>query len=310
MAARSDGSAAIVRLLLAAGADAKAVDAFKANTLHAATRRQRHRDHPADRRCRRRRECRRLRRIHAADSRRRQQKSRRRPAAARERAPTSNARSGDGSFQKVKAGTIALGYFTPLTASVALGVSRSGQDAARRRRQAQRARRARHDAADAGGGQRSPEHRRDSPADRARRRRQREEPGRGDGARLGASRSAPKPAIDALGPRRRQSRRARARCRFRPPPHADVRTAVERSRALLSKASVVVRRERRLRVVPLVTTSSIPSIASPSRKGLARDEKLIAQRQTLTKAPYFSRRRICSSISRTRAVLRLRRCSR
>jgi ankyrin repeat protein len=30
-----------------------------------------------------------------------------------------NARSGDGSFQKVKAGSIALGHWTPLTASVA-----------------------------------------------------------------------------------------------------------------------------------------------------------------------------------------------
>src|SRR5688572_29248936 len=36
-AARSDRSAAIVRLLLAAGADAKAVDGAKANALHAAT---------------------------------------------------------------------------------------------------------------------------------------------------------------------------------------------------------------------------------------------------------------------------------
>ena len=30
-------------------------------------------------------------------------------------------RSGDGSFQKVKAGSIALGYFTPLTAAAPLG---------------------------------------------------------------------------------------------------------------------------------------------------------------------------------------------
>ena len=32
-----------------------------------------------------------------------------------------NARSGDGSFQKVKAGTIALGYFTPLIGAAPLG---------------------------------------------------------------------------------------------------------------------------------------------------------------------------------------------
>ena len=38
LAAHSDGSAAIVRLLLDAGADAKAVDVSKANTLHMATR--------------------------------------------------------------------------------------------------------------------------------------------------------------------------------------------------------------------------------------------------------------------------------
>ena len=36
------------------------------------------------------------------------------------RAPTPKARSGDGSFQKVKAGSIALGNWTPLTAAVSM----------------------------------------------------------------------------------------------------------------------------------------------------------------------------------------------
>ena len=82
-AARSDGSAAIVRLLLDAGADAKAVDAVEDQYPARGDAGQRHRDDPADRRRRSRRECRRLRGIHAADSRGLQQKSRRHPHAAR-----------------------------------------------------------------------------------------------------------------------------------------------------------------------------------------------------------------------------------
>ena len=183
-AARSDGSAAIVRLLLDAGADAKAVDAAKANTLHAATLGN---------------DTETIRLIvdagvdvnavdfagftpliHAASNR---NLDAIRMLLAKGADP--KARSGDGSFQKVKAGSIALGNWTALTASVAMatpelvktlldaGVGINVPDV-RGMTPLMLARR-----------DRSPEHRRHSPADRARRRREREEPGGGDGARLG-----------------------------------------------------------------------------------------------------------------------------
>ena len=70
-----------------------------------------------------------------------------------------NAVSGDGAFQKVKAGTLAQGYFTPLIMAAPFGSTRTGEGAARRRRERQRAGYPRHDAADARGRDRSSERR-------------------------------------------------------------------------------------------------------------------------------------------------------
>ena len=69
--------------------------------------------------------------------------------------------------------------------------------------------------------------------------------------------------------------------------HADVKTAVERSRALLTKASVVSAANggcASCHSHNIVDTVERVAVA----KGLSADEKLMAQRQTLTKAPYFS----------------------
>ena len=70
-------------------------------------------------------------------------------------------RMGDGSFQKVKAGAIALGNFTALTAASGEWFARASVGAPRCRRQGRCAGRAWDDAIDAGGCERSPGHRRD-----------------------------------------------------------------------------------------------------------------------------------------------------
>ena len=121
LAAMSDNSAGIVRLLMAKGADPKVVDVLKVNALNAAVQGQRSsrpsRSSPT-----------RALRLTSADF------TGSTPligAAFNGNLPAVklllakganvNAVSGDGSFQKVKAGTIALGNWTPLLASASLG---------------------------------------------------------------------------------------------------------------------------------------------------------------------------------------------
>ena len=120
VAARGDGSAAVVKMLIAAGADPKAVDAFKTTTLNAATvgndidTIRLIVDAGVD--------------VNAADfagfTPLINAAANRNLEAVKlllSKGADVNARSGDGSFQKVKAGTIALGSFTPLTAAAAFG---------------------------------------------------------------------------------------------------------------------------------------------------------------------------------------------
>jgi hypothetical protein len=69
--------------------------------------------------------------------------------------------------------------------------------------------------------------------------------------------------------------------------HANVRIAVERSRALLNKASVVFAANGGCAACHSHNiVDTVERIAAA--KGLGTDQQLLAQRQTLTKAPYFS----------------------
>ena len=159
------------------------------------------------------------------------------------------ARSGDGSFQKVKAGSIALGHWTALTASVAMATPELVKTLL-----------------DAGAGINVPDVRGMTPlmlavaTDRqnidvirlliARGADVNAKSLAGETALDWAVKTGQKPAIDAI------KAAGGVETAHAPVPvpaaaHADVRTAVERSRALLSKASVVVRRQWRVRVVPL-----------------------------------------------------------
>jgi ankyrin repeat protein len=283
-AARSDGSAAIVRLLLDAGADAKAADGSKANTLHAAALGN---------------DSETIRLIitagadvnavdfagftpliHAAAN--------RNLDAIRvliAKGANVNARSGDGSFQKVKAGSIALGHWTALTASVAMATPELLKTLL-----------------DAGAGINTPDVRGMTPlmlavaSDRqnidvirmliARGADVHAKSLAGETALDWALKTGSKPAIDAI----RDAGGMETLHSQVPIPgaaRADVRTAVERSRALLAKASVVAAANggcASCHSHNIVDTVERVALA----KGLPGDEKLTAARHTLTKAPYFS----------------------
>jgi ankyrin repeat protein len=283
-AARSDNSAAIVRLLLAAGADAKAVDGAKANTLHAATLGndidtiRLILDAGAD--------------VNAADfagfTPLLNAAANRNLDAIRlllAKGADAKVRSGDGAFQKVKAGTIALGLWTPLTAAVSLASPELVKTLL-----------------DAGVGINVADVRGMTPlmlavaTDRqnidvirlliARGADVNAKSLAGETALDWALKTGGKPAIAAIKAAGGVET-ARVDVAVPAAAHADVRTAVERGRALLGKASVVGAANGGCASCHghnIVDT--VERVAAA--KGLRGDGKLIAQRQTLTKAPYFS----------------------
>jgi ankyrin repeat protein len=284
LAARSDGTAPIVKMLIAAGADVNAVDAASMSILHAAAAGNDTETiqllvdagtnvnavdfagfTPL---------------IHAA--------SNRNIDAVRlliSKGADVNARSGDGSFQKVKAGPIALGNWTPLTASVAMATPELVKTLL-----------------DAGANLETTDVRGMTPLmlavanDRqnldvirmliARGARVNAKSLAGETALDWAIKIGARPAIDLL---RRSGGVETSHDRANVPAAAptDIRTAVERSRALLGKASVVASANggcascHAHNIVDTVERAALT-------KGLRPDEKLTAQRQTLTKAPYFS----------------------
>jgi ankyrin repeat protein len=283
-AARSDSSAAIARLLIDAGSDTKAVDGFKASVLHAAALGN---------------DTATIRMIvdagadvngvdfagatpliHAAAN--------RNLDAVRlllARGADVNARSGDGSFQKVKAGSIALGYWTPLTASVALASSelvKTLLDAG-----------AKVDVPDVRGMTglmlAVANDRQNLDVIRlllARGAKVNAKSGAGETALDWAVKIGSKPAIEVLR-RAGGVETARAPIQIGVPAPSNVRGAVERSRGLLAKASVVSGANggcASCHAHNIIDTVDRVAV----KKGLVRDEKLTAQRQTLTKAPYFS----------------------
>ena len=190
LAARADGSAPVVRMLIAAGADPKAVDAFKTTTLNAAalgddiaTIRLMV-DAGVD--------------VNAADfagfTPLINAAANRNLDAVRlllSKGADVNARSGDGSFQKVKAGVIALGHFTALTAAVAFGSPDLIKTLLDAGAQGERPGCPGHDPADACRGQRPPATRGCPHADCRRRRGECQERRRRNSARLGAEKRLP-----------------------------------------------------------------------------------------------------------------------
>ena len=284
LAARSDRSAGIVKLLIAAGGDVRAADAAKMTVLHSAAWGN---------------DTETIRMvvnggadvnaadfagftplIHAA--------SNRNLDAVRlllAKGADVNARSGDGSFQKVKAGSIALGHFTPLTAACPLGsrdLIAALLDAG-----------AKVNVSDVRGMTplmlATANDRQNLDVIRLLIARGAEVNARslaGETALDWAVKIGAKPAIDAL-------RHAGGVETTHEPvtvpaaAGADVRTAVERGRALLGKASMVAAANggcascHSHNIVDTVEHVAL-------EKHLPADEKLIAQRQTLTKAPYFS----------------------
>ena len=284
IASRGDRSGEIVKLLIGAGADVHAVDAAKMTTLHLAA--------LGD-------DTETIRLlvdagvqvdavdfagftplIHAAAN--------RNLAAVRlllAKGANPNARSGDGSFQKVKAGVIALGSFTPLTASAAHG-----------------SRELIATLLDAGAKVDVPDVRGMTPLMLA------VATGRqnldvirlliargsdvnakslaGETALDWAVKIGAKPAIDVL---RRAGAVETAHEPIAVPAAvpADLATAVGRSRTLLGKASVVAAANGGCASCHSHNVVDTVERAAISRK-LPADEKLTAQRQTLTRAPYFS----------------------
>src|SRR5687768_14558441 len=283
-AARSDGSAAIVRLLLDAGSDVKAVDAFKQSILHAATLGN---------------DTETVRLILGAGGDARavdaagftpliHAASNRNLDVVRlllAKGADVNARSADGSFQKVKAGSIALGLWTPLNAAASLATT----DLVKM-------------LLDAGAKIDVPDVRGMTPLmlaianDRqnldvirlliARGADVNAKSAAGETALDWAVKIGSKPAIDIV----RQAggvETARAVVTVPDAARTDVRTAVDRSRALLAKASVVSAANGGCASCHGHNVlDTVDRVAA--RKGLALDQKLVAQRQTLTKAPYFS----------------------
>ena len=284
LAARSDRSADIVKLLIATGADVNAADAAKMTVLHSAA-------WGNDT------ETVRLvvnaganvnavdfagftALIHAA--------SNRNLDAVRlllAKGADVNARSGDGSFQKVKAGSIALGYFTPLTAAAPLGsrdLIAALLDAG-----------AKINVADLRG--MTPlmlavaNDRQQLDVIRLLLSRGAEVSARslaGETALDWAVKMGAKPAIETL---RRAGGVETAHEPVAVPAAAgaDIRTAVERGRTLLGKASVVAAANGGC--ASCHSHNIVDTVERVAHaKSLHADEKLIAQRQTLTKAPYFS----------------------
>ena len=284
LAALTDNSADVVRMLLARGADVKAVDGFKSTTLHAATQGN---------------DLETIRQIVDAGvdvnavnfpgfTAIMASASQNNLAAVRlllAKGANVNAVSGDGSFQKVKAGSIALGNWTPLLLAAPLGsieLVKTLLDAG-----------AKVNVADVRG--MTPlmlavaTDRQNMDVIRmliARGADVKAKSLAGETALDWAIKTGPRPAIDAIRSAGGMES-AHAAAAVPAAARADIRTAVERSRALLGKASVVAAANggcASCHSHNIVDTVEHVAVA----KGLGTDEKLVAQRQTLTKAPYFS----------------------
>ena len=284
LAARADGSAAIVRMLMAAGADPHAVDAFKTTTLHAATLGNDLAtirlmvDAGLD--------------VNAADFAGFTPLTH---AAANTnleavklllaKGANVNARSGDGSFQKVKAGAIALGHFTPLSAAAAFGTPDLIKTLL-----------------DAGANVNVADVRGMTPlmlaAATARPNPQVIRMLIAAGADVNAKSLAGETALDwarkiAFPPAIDVLVRAGAEgtphdpVAVPPASPAELRASIERSASLLRKASVIASANGGCASCHSHNVVDTLEHAA-AKKGLTVDAKLRAQRQTLTKAPYFS----------------------
>lgn len=284
LAAMSDGSGGIVRLLLANGADPKAVDGFKSTVLHAAAA-----GNDIDT----------IRQVLGAGldvnavnfpgftplMLSASQANLEAVKLFLAKGANVNAVSGDGSFQKVKAGSIALGNFTPLLLSVAMGSPELVKALL-----------------DAGANVNVADVRGMTPLMLALANdRQSAEIIRSllaKGADVNVKSLAGETALDwarkngspagiELVTRAGGVATTHAAAVVPAPARADLRVSVERSIALLRKASVVAAANggcascHSHNIVDTVERTA-------GRKGLSTDEKLTAQRQTLTKAPYFS----------------------
>ncbi|HKY21851.1 MAG TPA: ankyrin repeat domain-containing protein [Vicinamibacterales bacterium] len=196
-----------------------------------------------------------------------------------------NARSGDGSFQKVKAGTIALGHWTPLNSAAAYGSAELVKALL-----------------DAGAQVDTTEVRGMTPlmlavaSDRQNREVIRMLIARGADVKakslagetaLDWARKIGAPDVIQILTRAGGIETPHEKVVVPAPAHADLKASVERSLALLRSASVVAAANGGC---ASCHSQNIVDIAEKSAKskGLTVDAKLIAQRQTLTKAPFFS----------------------
>ena len=284
LAAQTGGSADIVRLLIAKGSDVKAVDGFKSTLLHAAalgndldTIRQLS-DAGLD--------------VNAVNfpgftpvgiS-----ASQGNVAAVKlwlSKGANVNVATGDGAFQKVKAGSIALGHLTPLMYAVTYGRTEMVKTLL-----------------DAGANVNAVDVRGMTPLMLAvANDRQNGEIIGGlisKGADVNARSLAGETALDwarkngspvaiELLTRARAVETKHESPVVPPPASADPRVSVERSIALLRKASVVAAANGGCASCHSHNVVDTLERAAAA-KGLSVDEKLLAQRQTLTKAPYFS----------------------
>lgn len=284
VAARSDGSAPIVKLLMQAGADPKASDALKSTVLHAAALGNDTEsvrliiDAGAD--------------VNAADF------AGFTPlihAASNgnldvvrlliAKGANVNAKTGDGSFQKVKNGAIALGYFTPLSSAAAFG----GPELVKT-------------LLDAGADVNTADVRGMTPLMLAvSTDRQKTEVVRlllakgsdvnarslaGETALDWAHKIGARPVIDLL------TRAGAVASKAEPvavpaPAHADLQTSVQRSLSLLSKMSVTAATNGGCASCHSHNMVDIAESTARS-KGFRIDDKIVSQRQTLTKAPFFA----------------------
>jgi ankyrin repeat protein len=284
VAARSDGSAPVVKLLIQAGADPKAADALKSTVLHAAAMGNDTEavrllvDAGAD--------------VNAVDAAGAtpliHAAANRNLAAVRlliARGANVNARMSDGSFQKVKNGPIALGHFTPLSSAAAFAspeLIRMLLDAG-----------ARVNVADVRG--MTPlmlavsTDRQNTEVVRLLLAKGSEVNAKslaGETALDWANKIGSKPVIDML------KRAGAVATPYEPvavpaPAHADLKTSIQRSLALLSRMSVVAATNGGCASCHSHNIVDIAEGAARA-KGLAIDEKIVAQRQTLTKAPFFA----------------------
>jgi hypothetical protein len=194
-----------------------------------------------------------------------------------------NAVSGDGSFQKVKAGTIALGNWTPLLRP-RRRVTGDDRGAARRRRRRQCQGCARHDAADA---------RRRNGSSESRRRAQLIDRKADVNVRSLAGETALDWARKIGNPSvvRMLERAGGAASRSRAAVPADVRpgdtlTAVRKSLALLEKSSTEAASKGGCASCHHHNITDIAGMAARD-KGIALDEKAAANRRQLTRARFF-----------------------